>query len=267
MGDIGTLPAGNKAGTETRAAADVASDLGSKLDLDSAIDFLRHWCVATGLPHVTLTAIDPDGPPNQALPTRTFERTSLDNAREWIAEHQRANLYFQPNETRAECDKRPRKADMVAAVCQHADVDPVDRKGYGAERNRLHNLADALSETFEIAPSCIIDSGNGIQPLWITTREELTADTLIRRIEAENAAIGAELGADSTHHVDRLLRLPGTVNYPNRKKREAGRGIPQAGVLRWNDGASYGLQDAAGLAGWIGAALVTKGLCSGVAQP
>lgn len=36
-------------------------------------------------------------------------------------------------------------------------------------------------------------------------------------------AIAKALGGDNCHNVDRLLRLPGTINMPNAKKRAAGR--------------------------------------------
>jgi Protein of unknown function (DUF3987) len=45
--------------------------------------------------------------------------------------------------------------------------------------------------------------------------------------------VEAVLGAKGTHNVDRLLRVPGTCNHPNAKKRALGRGETQSRLLRW----------------------------------
>jgi hypothetical protein len=78
-------------------------------------------------------------------------------------------------------------------------------------------------------PTVTIDSGNGIQPLWATTRELLTPD-VIERAERENREIEAALSAASTRNIDRLLWLPDTLNFPNRKKVKLGRDISRARV-------------------------------------
>ena len=61
-------------------------------------------------------------------------------------------------------------------------------------------------------------------------RELLTPEA-VERVEAENREVEAALGAIGTHNIDRLLRLPGTVNFPNQKKRKRGRGTCQARLL------------------------------------
>lgn len=43
------------------------------------------------------------------------------------------------------------------------------------------------------------------------------------QIEALNKVIANKVGGDNCHNVDRIMRLPGTINYPNKKKRKAGR--------------------------------------------
>jgi hypothetical protein len=69
-----------------------------------------------------------------------------------------------------------------------------------------------------------------MQPLWATAREPLD-EWVEFRVEAEIKAIEAELGARGTHNIDRLLRLPGTVNFPNAAKRSRGRGVSCARLL------------------------------------
>ena len=57
---------------------------------------------------------------------------------------------------------------------------------------------------------------------------ETNSDAVTERVEAENRAIDAALGGDATFNIDRLLRLPGTLNFPNRKKRAKGRQVARA---------------------------------------
>jgi hypothetical protein len=68
-------------------------------------------------------------------------------------------------------------------------------------------------------PSLIVDSGNGLQALW--RLEQSTPQW--QAIEDINRGAESALGADHCHNIDRLLRVPGTINYPNNKKRAAGR--------------------------------------------
>jgi hypothetical protein len=199
-------------------------------DLSECIHFIAGWCEITGAPHVTLTAIAPNGPTY----TVTFAAGDLERAEAWIGTQQGAgwNIYFQPNETPDSCGKKPTKAAMQAALCRHADIDPQEGNGvsYQAERERLHSLADVLKADELMPPTVIIDSGNGIQPLWGVERQPLTPE-IIEQVENENKAIEQTMGALGTHNIDRLLRLPGTLNFPNAKKRKRGRGVTRARLL------------------------------------
>jgi predicted P-loop ATPase len=173
----------------------------------------------------------------------------------WIADAQRAgrNVYFQPNETFSNCASKPGKSQIMAGLCRYADIDPADGFPLADERDRLGRLADHLNDDPAYQPTLIIDSGNGIQPFWATAREVLSP-FIIARIEAETKAIETALGAGGTHNIDRLLRLPGTMNYPNAAKRAKGRGIGRARLLYSAD-TIYTGEQAAGLAAHLDATL------------
>jgi predicted P-loop ATPase len=65
--------------------------------------------------------------------------------------------------------------------------------------------------------------------------------TKIADIEARILALTLRLGGDrGTQNIDRIMRLPGTTNLPNAKKRRAGRTECQAKLL-WFDDTSYPL--------------------------
>src|SRR5450631_3867415 len=63
------------------------------LDVAECAQFISFWCSVTGAPHITLTAITPDGPTT----TATFTTADTEKAGGWIARHQGAgrNIYFQ----------------------------------------------------------------------------------------------------------------------------------------------------------------------------
>ena len=193
-------------------------------------EFLAFWASVTGVPHITLTAIAPD---TGLISTQTFNSGDLDAVCQWILENQRdqKGRYFQPNETPPGCIRKPAKADMVAALCRHADIDPQDDQfEFTTERERLTKLANHLAADAQFPPTVIIDSGNGIQPIWVVEREPLTPSD-VNRVEAQSAKIGDALGADRAYNIDRLLRLPGTVNFPNEPKRRRGRGLSRARTI------------------------------------
>src|SRR5690606_27995740 len=64
-------------------------------------------------------------------------------------------------------------------------------------------------------------------------------------VEAINRGIRDHFGADACQNVDRVMRLPGTINFPNAKKRAAGRGPAMAGILERDSGRVYGLEELA----------------------
>jgi hypothetical protein len=227
-----------------------------ELDLTECSRFVSFWSEMTGTPHITLTAITPDG----GTRTRSFPRGASDAAGAWIAEEQRngRNIYFQPNETPPNCASKPAKATMVAALCRHADVDPDDKQfALSEERDRLSRLAEYLIADSRMRPTVLIDSGNGLQPLWVVSRETLPG--ALERIEAENRALEQALGASGTQNVDRLLRLPGTVNIPGAAKRRRGR-VPVRARLIDAAPITYDAADAARFGPYWAVALQGTGL-------
>jgi hypothetical protein len=80
------------------------------LDLTECAKFIELWSRIADTPHVTLTAITPDGPTT----TATFTKADTKKATPWIKRHQDngRNIYFQVNETPDRCVKKPNKEMM-----------------------------------------------------------------------------------------------------------------------------------------------------------
>src|SRR5262249_50948268 len=151
-----------------------------------------------------------------------------DEARRFIADENSAgkNIYYTPNLTGI-VTKKPSKADITAVDYLHVDADP--EPGETPEQFRARALP--LFEAFEPSPGFIVESGNGLNVLWPIERTPCDENTALV-IEATNAGLATYFGADrGTQNIDRILRLPGTRNYPNKKKRSLGRKPCEARLL------------------------------------
>jgi len=138
---------------------------------------------------------------------RSFKPSENTAVREWIDARQgRANLYFSVNELRSGvANRKATKDDVARALYLHVDVDDVG----ALDRIRKH-----LPK-----PTAVVFSGGGYQAFW--KLREPSAD--LARVERINQQIAQKLGGDNCHNIDRIMRLPGTINVPNAKKRKAGR--------------------------------------------
>jgi hypothetical protein len=180
----------------------------------------------------TLTAIEPDG----ATLTRTFDH--LDKAGAFIAKHNgKRNLYYSLNPTRPGLTSKATKDDIVAAEYLHVDLDPhADETPDEAKQRYL----DAL-EAFEPHATFVVDSGNGLQGGW--KLPEALGPERYSDVEALSLAITLHLGGTAgTQNIDRILRLPGTINLPNKVKLKAGRTECPAALIKFN-GACASLDD------------------------
>ena len=63
-------------------------------------------------------------------------------------------------------------------------------------------------------PSLIILSGGGYQPIWLLDQPEPATTEAVQRAESIARATATLLGGDSIQNVDRILRMPFTMNYP-----------------------------------------------------
>lgn len=145
-------------------------------------------------------------------------------AADWICQHNAKghNLYWTVNVVRAFFDRKPSKDDMRGARFVHVDLD-APKDGSAFDRPGLLQRLKELPEP----PSFIIDSGGGLQAFW-----RLATPTLdLPAIERLNQRVSHMLDGDHCHNIDRLMRLPGTVNFPNAKKKSLGRVPVLASIL------------------------------------
>ena len=183
----------------------------------------------------TLTFIVPDG----RVTTTTFFEHQIELMRETIeARRDHENIYFQVNSAgEANLTKKAKKTDIVEAEWLHVDVDPQtdDPNLFDAERK---NILKSLQEA-NPAPTMIIDSGGGYQAFWRLDAPEKPDGKDWTEFESYNRWWELEFKGDHCHNIDRIMRLPGTINHPNAKKRQKGRATRQTELVSWDDKLRY----------------------------
>ena len=148
-----------------------------------------------------LTAITPDGPAT----TETFFKP--DAAAAWIVrQNADRNIYVMVAEATGTLRKKAEKSDVKCARHLWADAD-----GEGDLDSRMNGHVPP--------PSTIVASGGGFNVYWALAEPLEDA----AEIEAHNRWLARKLGADHCRNCDRILRLPGTINWPNAKKKRQGR--------------------------------------------
>lgn len=159
---------------------------------------------------IHLAAITPDGD----ISGKYFG-SDVEAATNWAVDQnmQGRGVYYTGNRCHAGVTTKPNKHDIRKARFVYVDIDPPKD---GSPFDKAGVVSELLS--CGTPPSVIVDTGNGIQALWLLTEGSEDFD----RVEAINRSIASHWGGDNCHNIDRLLRLPGTVNHPNKKKLERG---------------------------------------------
>jgi hypothetical protein len=80
-------------------------------------------------------------------------------------------------------------------------------------------------------PTMTIMTGGGFQPIWMFAASLPATAENLRRAEALGKRIAELTGGDPVQNVDRILRLPFTINRPDQKKRDAGRVTCPSGIV------------------------------------
>jgi Protein of unknown function (DUF3987) len=140
------------------------------------------------------------------------------------------NIYWTVNYVRPGLNKKPDKASITHARFVHVDIDPPKTGGAFDKRE----ITAALGE-IDQPPSFIIDSGGGLQAFW---RLDGPCQNLAS-IEHINTQARDWFDADACQNIDRLMRVPGSVNYPNKTKLARGRTPCLASWAEQDSGLTY----------------------------
>lgn len=150
----------------------------------------------------------------------------------WLDENRDSNLYYHVNPTIGDLNRKADRADIAAIEYLHVDVDPRANFDLGAEQARGLDMLRRPPSGVPV-PTFVVASGGGLNALW-RLAEPIPIGGDVQRAEAAklyNLQLEVLFGADSCHNVDRILRLPGTVNWPTEKKRRKGRAAAVARLV------------------------------------
>lgn len=197
-----------------------------------SLDFLKQF--RPGGPW-TLTAVPVEG---GKLDTATFEAKAAKKIEAWLKKYgAKHNIYFSVNPTCTAVSKKASRSDIAAVEYLHVDVDPRAGEDLAIEQKRiLKKIRD-----FKQMPTCIIFSGGGYQVFWRLEEPILTGGDVQKAEDAKryNMQLEMLLGGDNCHDISRIMRLPGTMNRPNAKKRKKGRVEVMAELTHFDNKISY----------------------------
>lgn len=155
--------------------------------------------------------------------TRTF--TDIEYARAFLKQFGEWNLYYSVNPTVAPVEKKPERHEIKAVHYLQVDLDPLPGETPSLARQRILPKLEHPPGGL-LLPTTIVWSGNGGQALWgLVDPPPIQGESRVEREASADREKGRshqiELimgGADATHNVDRIMRLPGTLNWPTQKK-------------------------------------------------
>ena len=211
-----------------------------KVDNKAAMDFLaRH---APDGPWA-LTTVDPERKKPVTI-SATFFPGGEQQLLDFLDKHNgHRNIYFSINPTRDVINKKSTRENIASLSWLHVDIDPrAKRDPYtkaelAKEQKRL--LAQVSTDLPKDIPepTWVIFSGGGYQAAWrLETPLDLDGSSeAYEDAKLWNMQLESEFGADNCHNVDRILRLPGTMNLPDKRKREKGRVAVVAELVEFND--------------------------------
>ena len=118
-------------------------------------------------------------------------------------------------------DQKTARTDIKEIIALHVDIDPRVSESQADARERIIKKLKA----YDPVPSVIIASGGGVQGFWFLDKPLPIDGDLDKAEDAKlyNVKLERDLGGDACHNIDRIMRVPGTINVPDAKKVKKGR--------------------------------------------
>jgi hypothetical protein len=134
------------------------------------------------------------------------------------------NVYFHVNTVRPGLVGKAKREDIVQINAAYDDLDWGWSANPGRYQERIEELTDQQQALYESStpPNISVFTGGGYQNYYILKQPIPNTPNNSARIEAISRAIADQRGGDQVSNIDRILRLPGLVNYPNPRKVAAG---------------------------------------------
>jgi len=174
---------------------------------------------------------------NKQFITRVF--SDKVDALKFITEHNGVNnMYLAINPSiGGGDDKKSKKENIKEMRWVHVDIDTRRGEDIPTDLIRIRGL---LTERWPDLPepSLIVFSGGYYWVLWrLDAPVPVNGDEkLAEELELYNVRIAQILEGDACHNLDRVMRLPGTWNFPDERKLRKGRKPELSTIFKQNDG-------------------------------
>ena len=156
-----------------------------------------------------------------------------------IQENGDKNLYFSTNPVREIPESgKAKKTDIATVDYLHVDIDPDIPEDCNDVSEFIEEFKEeqiAKLRASDPPPTYIIDSGGGVQAFWKLEQPYFVQPQNIDEIELYNRQLSITFGGDKCHNIDRIMRVPFTLNIPNEKKRAKGRVKTPTKLIEAND--------------------------------
>lgn len=184
-------------------------------DVNDAADFLKKL----GEDHL-LCSIDPQGGAIHC------QRGDAALVLRWAEAENAAgrNIYYHFNVVRADVCGKASSKDITHIRGVPDDVDWGWKHHGGRYPERLHDLLEQQQQLQRSStpPTLTVFTGGGFQNVYLFPSPVEATPEIRRRVEALSRSFVADRGSDFVGNPDRLLRLPGFINHPNKHKADAG---------------------------------------------
>jgi hypothetical protein len=203
-------------------------------DSNVAADFVL---ARLGTPVVSFAAINRETGDKGLFETKSFPTRDRDEVFEHFEKRQGlGNQYYSVNRVIDAQNKKASRENIAFLDSLHVDLDP--RQGEDLDTERQRNIT-AL-ENYDPPPTWIIASGPaGVQGIWdLVEPVEIDGNLEIAEdLKLYNIQIERDLGGDKCHNIDRILRVPGTINCPDKikRKKKPSRPYGPAYIIKHND--------------------------------
>lgn len=183
-----------------------------------------------------ITAINPD---SGHITARSFFPSQEEELKAFVSKQNKQgyNVYVNYNPPMYEMRKKCAREDIRDMRVIHVDLDPAAGQSYedllAAFQTRYAEWLAQGNPPY----TALIKSGNGVQVIWALAEPvNIGGDKdVYEDLKMYNVFVEQFFGGDSCHNLDRVLRMPGTVNWPNAQKREAGRKPVQAEIIAFDE--------------------------------
>ena len=165
--------------------------------------------------------------------------TTIKQCEEFLATHNgKSNLYFTINPTKNAQHKKPFKQDIKQAEWLWVDIDSdvTDPNKLASDKTKiLRGLIEDKPKHIP-SPTIILNSGNGYWGFWRLEKPlELKDNKWIEEYEKYNKWLAAEFNGDHCHNVERIARIPFTLNIPTATKKKKGRKECRTSLIAFSD--------------------------------